>query len=160
MKPGAPWGEAELAVLRKHYRSRGPRHCAQLLPARTESAIINRARILGLQRKRPGWRAKELKLLAREYPIGGLAGCAAVLPNRTETAIYQQAHNLGISAPPYPSLKKAVGEAAVLRLELAELREKLAAAEAEARAQRGRAAGLERELRLQGAPRPFSRAAA
>lgn len=153
------WIEPELRILRQHYRSGGPRRCAELLPWRSESAIVGRARRLGLQRTKPGWLTSELALLKREYPVGGLAGCIAVLPKRSEQAIYQMAFKLGLSAPPYPSLKKAVGEAAVLREQLRALREKLASAEARIRDERGRVAGLTRALELQRIVQP-ARAAA
>src|SRR4051812_1584622 len=127
------WSHAELEQLRRHYRERGAKGCAELLPGRSESAIINRARTLGLQRTKPQWLASELALLRREYPIGGLAGCVVVLPRRSAPAIYQQVHSLGLSAPPYPSLKRAVGETAILREEVRSLRERLAFAEDRAR---------------------------
>lgn len=152
---GKPWTEPELDVVRKQYRKRGPRGCAELLPDRTESAITNRARALGLQRTKRLWSTGEISLLSREYPIGGLAGCVAVL-RRSEQAIYQQAHNLGLSAPPYPSLKKAVGAAAVLRQEIHALRERLASAEARGLSERRRADRLELELSF----RPPARVAA
>ena len=146
MSAGVPWTAAEELIVRSIYRERGAKACAELLPGRSESAIVNRARALGLQRRKPGWLAKELALLQREYPIGGLAGCAAVLPGRTAQAIYQQAHNLGMTAPPVPTLKAAVGEAARLRFEIENLRERLSAAEARTRDARLRASRLEADL--------------
>jgi hypothetical protein len=131
-KSAEAWTEAELAVLAACWHA-GAAACAERLPGRSVGAIRQRARIVGLTRVRQAWLGTEIAVLQREYPVGGVAGCAAILTGRSAVAIYQQAHARGLAAPPYPSLKKAVAEAALLRQEVWILRSKLREAEARLR---------------------------
>lgn len=127
------WSEAELELLRQHYRPGRSGDCLPLLPGRTQSAIVQRATIEGLGRKKQPWKGAEVSILNRHYPIGGTAACLPLLPSRRAHQIYMKANQIGLKAPRAFDVAKVLGEAALLREEIRGLRDRLAAAEARAR---------------------------
>jgi|ERR1043165_2612995 hypothetical protein len=140
--PNVLWTEAELELLRRHYQPGRSAECLQLLPGRSQGAIVQRANIEGLGRKKQAWKGAEVSILKRHYPIGGTAACLPLLPGRRAHQIYMKVVQLGLKAPRAFDVAKVLGEAALLREENRRLRGRLAAAEDRARREYFRAERL------------------
>lgn len=95
---GAPWTEAEDAVLRKHYARRrgGAIRCAELLPHRTVCAVRERAKkILPRQRREARWTTAEDRILTLSWGDAPRT-LAQKLPGRTWKACLTRAQLLGL----------------------------------------------------------------
>lgn len=91
---GAPWTAAEDEILRAHYMAAGPERAAALV-GRTVCAVLHRAPILGLWRRRR-WTTEDdrrLKVLWGERPLAAIAKAL----DRTEVTTYWRAQKLGLA---------------------------------------------------------------
>jgi hypothetical protein len=100
MSGGAPWTDAEDAILRKHYRTRRGRLMARaLLSHRSRNALASRATKLGLKRPGTRWTRAEDKLLLREWADVTPRTLKEFFPGRTWPAICARADALGLPPP-------------------------------------------------------------
>ncbi|MGX5076446.1 hypothetical protein [Enterobacter mori] len=89
-----PWTEAELALMRTHYKN-GIDSIKPLLPERSRRAIFAQAGKMGLTEIR-FWLPDEDGLLRAIYPESGARGVQEKLPHRTIPAIKHRATSLGL----------------------------------------------------------------
>lgn len=94
-KKNAPWSDAEIEIIRKHYiLGTEANMLASLLPGRSVSAIFSMAASLGVQSGR-FWREEELCILKAEYPVQGTA-MTRLLPGRNKVSVRIMARRLGL----------------------------------------------------------------
>lgn len=97
-----PWTEEEIAALREHYPSHGPRWegWSELLPGRSYSSIASRASVLGAVTRHlsPGrWSAREDERLVELARSGATAReCSDALPGRSLSSVYKRLELLGL----------------------------------------------------------------
>ncbi len=103
------WKPEEEEILRKHYASKGPRGCAELLPGRTVRAVQAWAQRVGVAVPK-GWTAEEDAILLAKFPTIGAKGCKALLPGRTIHAIQNRAVRFKITCkqPPWSEFEDEV----------------------------------------------------
>ncbi|WPA29262.1 hypothetical protein R1Q26_05960 [Klebsiella quasipneumoniae] len=89
-----PWTEAELALMRAHYK-KGIDGMKLLLPERSRGAIVAQAGKMGLTEARL-WLPDEDRVLREIYSESGVAGVREKLPHRTIPAIKHRAASLGL----------------------------------------------------------------
>jgi len=89
-----PWTEAELALMRVHYK-KGIDGMTLLLPERSRGAIVVQAGKMGLTEAR-FWQPDEDSLLKAIYPESGARGVKEKLPHRTSPAIKHRVTSLGL----------------------------------------------------------------
>lgn len=90
-KPYRPaWTDKELQLLRDNYSICGT-NIPELRKTRTESAIVNKAFILGLKYQR--WSEEEEQALSEGYAVYGIA-CSGLSSRHSEIGIRSKAHNM------------------------------------------------------------------
>lgn len=97
-----PWAEAELALMRAHYK-KGIDGMVKLLSGRTRGAIVAQAGKMGLTDARL-WLPDEDRVLREIYPEGSVPAVRERLPHRTVPAIKHRAKCLKVR-----SLKRKSG---------------------------------------------------
>ena len=93
------WTEEEIKILKDNFGKIPNNELAELIPNRTEKAIVVRARQLQLTGPRghyQKWTDEEIAILKEYYPKEGLK-VAERLPNRTWRAVRQEAKELGVN---------------------------------------------------------------
>lgn len=92
------WSDEEDEILRKHYTDKkGIQHLCDLLPGRSNTAIYERARKIGLIKAKPWdkWSDEEISILKESQKLS-LAEIQKLLPDRTWDSIVAQRRRMGL----------------------------------------------------------------